>query len=245
MTEKERLPLGRRSRLDVGVSSCFGPQTTDPVRFIPLLQQLRQRGEQLLLQVVHAAAVQLMGFRVLADGQAVHEPLLNVRLVILQHRRQRVVQKLKVLFQFGEVTSGDGGVPLLVHAEMILGQIETIVLAELFGVCKVGGRRLIGAGIVFRILFRALFADWSTHTVLSKIGDDRLGDLHIGNPFVLGFPLTVDLHASAEGALAQCEVLRNLGKRIGAQDDRLLAGFSILYFFRSIPFIIDMLSIMS
>ena len=40
-----------------------------------------------------------MGFRVLADGQAVHEPFLEVRLVILQHRLQRVVQKLYVLFQ--------------------------------------------------------------------------------------------------------------------------------------------------
>ena len=148
--------------------------------------------------------------------------------MILQHRLQRVVQKLYVLFQLYKVASGDGGIPLLVHAETIFGRIEMIVLAEVFGVCKVGGRGLINAGVVFRIPLRALFADRPAHTVLSKIGDDCLGDFHIGDPLVLGSPLTVHLHEFTEGFLAHCEVLRNLRKRIGAQDDRLLTGFSIL-----------------
>ena len=53
--------------------------------------------------IVHTATVQLMGFRVLANGQTIHEPFLEIALVCNQHRFQDIVQKLQVLFQFGEV----------------------------------------------------------------------------------------------------------------------------------------------
>ena len=51
------------------------PQTAFSICFVPLLQQTSQGREKLLLQIVHAAPVELMGLCVLADGQAVYKPL--------------------------------------------------------------------------------------------------------------------------------------------------------------------------
>ena len=63
------------------------------------------------LQIVHAAPVELVGLGVLADGQALHEPLPEIVPVFRQDCFQGVVQKLQILFQLGEVTSCDGGEP--------------------------------------------------------------------------------------------------------------------------------------
>ena len=103
------------------------------------------------MQVVHTAPVQLVGLGVLADGQPLHEPLPEVVSVFRQHCFQGVVQKLKILFQLGEVASGDGGEPLLFHAEAIFVPVEVVVLAEIFCVCEVGERLLILSGVVFFI----------------------------------------------------------------------------------------------
>ena len=94
---------------------------------------------------------------IFADGQTVYEPLLEILLVILQHRLQRIVQKLYVLFQFGKVISADGGILLLVHTETILGQSKTIVLAEVFCVCEGSRRSLIDARGEFHIPFHSFY----------------------------------------------------------------------------------------
>ena len=118
-------------------------QTAFALRFVPLLQQPGEGGEELLLQVIHPASVESVGLGVLADGEALHKPLLKVIPVVRQNCCQRIVQKTQVLFQFAEITFGNGSIPLLVYTEAILAQIEAVVLAELPGVCVVGGGLLI------------------------------------------------------------------------------------------------------
>ena len=98
--------------------------------------------------IVHTATVQLMGFRVLANGQTIHEPLPEIALVCNQHRFQGIVQKLQVLFQLGEVTFSDGNESLFLYAEAIFVPVEVVVLAEIFCVCVVGKRLLVLAGVV-------------------------------------------------------------------------------------------------
>ena len=85
---------------------------------------------------------------IFADGQAIYEPLPEVVLVLRQHGFQGVIQKLQVLFQFGEVTFGDGGKSLFLHAEAIFAPVEVVVLTEIFCVCVVGKRLLVLAGVV-------------------------------------------------------------------------------------------------
>lgn len=157
MTEKERLPFGRRSDHHIIVSSCFGAQTTNPIRFIPLFQQLCQRGEKFLLQIVHAAAVHLMRFRIPADGQAaIYEPLPEIILVWSQNRFQGTVQELQVLFQFGKVASGDGSKSFFFHAEAIFVPVEVVVLTEIFCVGVIGRILLILTSVVCFIRLQSL-----------------------------------------------------------------------------------------
>lgn len=101
-----------RLRLDY-LLLCWFQQPAYSLRLVPLFQQRGQSREEFLLLIVHAATVQLMGFRVLANGQAIHEPLPEIALVCNQHRFQDIVQKLQVLFQFGEVTFSDGNESLM------------------------------------------------------------------------------------------------------------------------------------
>ena len=82
------------------------PQTAPTLRLVPLFQETGQGREKFLLQVVHAAPIELMGLDVLADGQALHEPLLEIILVLGQYSFRGVVQKLQILFQLGEVAFG-------------------------------------------------------------------------------------------------------------------------------------------
>ena len=51
----------------------------------------------------------LLCLGVLTDGQALHEPLLEIVFVRNQHRFQDVVQKLQVLLPLDEIASGDAG----------------------------------------------------------------------------------------------------------------------------------------
>ena len=136
-----------RLRLDY-LLLCWFQQPAYSLRLVPLFQQTSQGREEFLLLIVHTAAVQLMGFRVLADGQAVHEPLPEIILVFSQHRFQGIVQKLQVLFQFGEVTFGDGNKSLFLYAEAIFVPVEVVVLTEIFCVCVVGKRLLVLAGVI-------------------------------------------------------------------------------------------------
>lgn len=108
------------------------------------------------MQVVHAAPVQLVGLGVLADGQALREPLPEVVPVFRQDGFQGVVQKLKILFQLGEVAPGDGGEPLFLYAEAVFAPVEVVVLTQVFGVCEVGERLLILTGVVFFLLLPPL-----------------------------------------------------------------------------------------
>ena len=98
--------------------------------------------------MIHAAAVDLVRRGILADRQSVYKPLLKIVLVLSQYRFHGIVQKLQVLFQLGEVASGDGGISLFLYAEAIFAPVEVVVLAEVFGVCEVGERLLILAGII-------------------------------------------------------------------------------------------------
>ena len=127
---------------------CWPQQPACSLRLVPLFQQRSQGREEFLLLIVHAAAVQLMGFRVPTDGQAIHEPLPEIALVCSQHRFQGIVQKLQILFQRGKVTFGDGGKSLFLHAEAIFVPVEVVVLAEIFCVCVVGKRLLILSGVI-------------------------------------------------------------------------------------------------
>ena len=136
-----------RLRLDY-LLLCWFQQPACSLRLVPLFQQRGQSREEFLLLIVHAATVQLMGFRILANGQAIHEPLLEIALVCNQHRFQDIVQKLQIFFQFGKVTFGDGGKSLFLHAEAIFVPVEVVVLAEIFCVCVVGKRLLVLAGVV-------------------------------------------------------------------------------------------------
>lgn len=136
-----------RLRLDY-LLLCWLQQSACSLRLVPLFQQRGHGREKFLLLIVHAAAVQLVGFRVPADGQAVHEPLPEIILVCSQHRFQGIVQKLQVLFQFGKVTFGDGGQSLFLYAEAIFVPVEVVVLAEIFCVCVVGKRLLIISGVI-------------------------------------------------------------------------------------------------
>ena len=54
---------------------CWFPQSACTLRLISFFQQTGQGKEEFLLLIVHAATVQLMGFCLLANGQAIHEPL--------------------------------------------------------------------------------------------------------------------------------------------------------------------------
>ena len=136
-----------RLRLDY-LLLCWFQQSACSLRLVPLFQQRGQGREEFLLLIVHAATVQLMGFRVLADGQAIHESLPEIILVCSQHRFQGIVQKLQVLFQLGEVTFGDGNEPLFLYAEAIFAPVKVVVLAEILCVCVVGKRLLVLAGVV-------------------------------------------------------------------------------------------------
>ena len=136
-----------RLRLDY-LLLCWFQQPAYSLRLVPLFQQRGQSREEFLLLIVHAATVQLMGFRVLANGQAIHEPLLEIALVCNQHRFQDIVQKLQVLFQFGEVTFSDGNESLFLYAEAIFVPVEVVVLTEIFCVCVVGKRLLIISGVI-------------------------------------------------------------------------------------------------
>ena len=130
---------------------CWPQQSACSLRLVPLFQQRSQGREEFLLLIVHAAAVQLMGFRVPTDGQAIHEPLPEIALVCSQHRFQGIVQKLQILFQLGKVTFGDGGKSLFLHAEAIFVPVEVVVLTEIFCLCVVGKRLLVLAGVVYFI----------------------------------------------------------------------------------------------
>ena len=92
-----------RLRLDYLLLYWF-QQPACTLRLVPLFQQRGQSREEFLLLIVHAATVQLMGFRVPANGQAIHESLPEIILVCSQHRFQGIVQKLEILFQLGKVT---------------------------------------------------------------------------------------------------------------------------------------------
>ena len=63
-----------RLRLDY-LLLCWFQQPACSLRLVPLFQQRGQSREEFLLLIVHAATVQLMGFCLLANGQAIHEPL--------------------------------------------------------------------------------------------------------------------------------------------------------------------------
>lgn len=82
-----------RLRLDY-LLLCWFQQSACSLRLVSFFQQTSQGREESFLLIVHAATVQLMGIRVLADGQAVHEPLPEIILVCSQHRFQGIVQKL-------------------------------------------------------------------------------------------------------------------------------------------------------
>ena len=165
---------------------------------------------------------------VLADGQALHEPLPEVVPVFQQHCFQGVVQKLQILFQFGEVTSCDGGEPLFFHAEAIFAPVEVVVLAEIFRVCEVGERPLILSGVVFFLqLPLMLFSHRPPEAFILQSLDGGLRDLHIHQPLVLGFPLSVCFHECAEGLFGGGAVLGNIRKGIGSPNDRFLSGVII------------------
>lgn len=60
----ERLLCRRRSvRGYVNSILCWFPQSSGPLRLVPLFQQTSQGRQKFLLQVVHACPVQLMGIR--------------------------------------------------------------------------------------------------------------------------------------------------------------------------------------
>ena len=137
-----------RLRLDYLLTYGF-PQSACSLRLIPFFQKTSKGREEFLLPIVHTtAAVQLMGFRVLADGQAVHKPLPEIILVCSQHRFQGIVQKLQILFQLDKVTFGDGSESFSLHAEAIFVSAKVVVLAEIFCVCVVGKRLLIISGVI-------------------------------------------------------------------------------------------------
>lgn len=82
-----------RFRLDY-LLMCWFQQSACTLSLVSFFQQRGQSREKFLLLIVHTATVQLMGFRVLANGQAIHEPFLEIALVCNQHRFQDIVQKL-------------------------------------------------------------------------------------------------------------------------------------------------------
>ena len=103
-----------------------------------------------------------MGLGIFADGQAIHESLPEIVLICSQHRFQGIVQKLQVLFLFGEVAFGDGNESFFLYAETIFVPVEAVVLTEIFCVCVVGKRLLVLAGVVcFIRLWSLPFTDWS------------------------------------------------------------------------------------
>lgn len=59
------------------------------------------------MQIVYAAAVDLVCRSILADGQSVYKPLLEIVPVFGQYSFQGIVQKLQILFQLGKVASCD------------------------------------------------------------------------------------------------------------------------------------------
>ena len=187
---------------------------------------LRQR--KISFVVVHATAVQLVNLGAFANGQALHEPLLEVVPVLRQHCFQGVVQKLQVLFQFGEVASGDGGEPLFLCAETVFAPVEVVVLAEILGVCVVGGGLLVLTGVIFFVRLPPVpFAHRPTEALILQAFDGGLRYLHVHQPLVLGLPLPVHLHECTEEFFAGGVVPGNIRERIGGSDDRLLAGIGV------------------
>ena len=82
--------------LRTGINSVLRrfPQATFALRLVSFLQQMSQGREKFLLQIVYAAPVELVSLSILADGQPLHKPLLEVVPVFRQHCFHGVVQKL-------------------------------------------------------------------------------------------------------------------------------------------------------
>ena len=72
-------------------------QTAFALRFVPLLQQPGEGGEELLLQVIHTAPVESVGLGVLANGQAIHKPFPKVIPVVRQNGLEITPEQWTVL----------------------------------------------------------------------------------------------------------------------------------------------------
>ena len=69
-------------------------QATFSLCLVTLFQQASQCDKKFLLQMIHAAPIELVGIRVLADGQSIYKPLLEIVLVLSQYSFHGIVQKL-------------------------------------------------------------------------------------------------------------------------------------------------------
>ena len=177
---------------------------------------------------VHAATVQLMGIRVPADPQALYKPLPEIILVCGQHRFQGIVQKLEILFQLGEVTFGDGGKSLFLHAEAIFVPVEVVVLTEIFCVCVVGKRLLVLVGVVCFIRLPTMpFAYRPPEAFIFQSLNGGPRDFHIHQPLIFSSALSIHFHERAERLFAGGAVSGDICKGRGGPDDDLLAGVGI------------------
>ena len=160
------------------------------LRLVPFFQQAGQSRKEFLLQIIHTAPVQLMVLGIFADGQAIYEPLPEVVLVLRQHGFQGVIQKLQVLFQFGEATPGDGNESSFLQAEAIFVSVEVVVLTEIFCVCVIGIGLLILSGVVCFIQRWSLpFTNRPTEALLFQPLYGLSRYLHVDQPLYLTFHL--------------------------------------------------------
>ena len=204
------------------------PQAALALPLVPFLQQTGQGKEEFLLQMIHAAPIELMSLGVLAHGQVLHEPLLKIVLVFRQDCFQRIVQEPQVLFQLGKVASGDGGISLFHHAEAVFASVEGVVLAEVLGVGVIGCGLLVLAGVVCFIRLPTMpFAYRPPEAFIFQSLNGGLRDFHIHQSLIFSSALSIHFHERAERLFAGGAVSGDICKGIGGPDDDLLAGVGI------------------
>lgn len=106
-------------------------EPASPLRFIPLLQGLRESREGFSLRMIHASPVETVVLSVFSGGQALCKPRLKISGVIVQYGFQAIPQKDQVVFESLKIFFRDPDAPLLLDAEGVLGMTGAITLTEL------------------------------------------------------------------------------------------------------------------
>lgn len=128
-------------------------QTAYTVCIVPGLEFRCQSSKHFLLNVIHAAPVNVMRLCILSDGEPIPKPFLKKRIIISQHRFKALLQKNAVFRHSGKFCLRDAYILFSFDTKLVLTAVYQVMLTQILGISIIGFRFAVAAIGIFIQLF--------------------------------------------------------------------------------------------